>query len=89
MANPTKFLSTEIALTAANTVSNGTLVRCLNSNTSTVSTITVADANAATIATFTLGYIGTDESVVYVAKRPTDTLAATGGTVKAVSVAYL
>ncbi len=88
MANPTKFLSSEITLTAANTVSNATLVRCFNSNTTTMSAITVANSGG-TIATFTLPYVGADESVVYVAKQPTDTLAASGGTVKAVSVAYL
>lgn len=88
MANPTKFLSSEITLTTANTVSSATLVRCLNSNTTTMSTITVANSGG-TIATFTLPYLGSDESVVYVAKQPTDTLAASGGTVKAVSVAYL
>jgi hypothetical protein len=88
MANPTKFLSTEVTLTTANTVSDATLVRCLNSNTTTMSTITVANSGG-TIATFTLPYLGSDESVVYVAKHPTDTLAASGGTIKAVSVAYL
>ena len=87
MTDVVKFKATEIALSTANNVSLASVVRLLNSNTTTVSTITIANSGG-TIATFTLGYAGTDESVIYIAKEPTDTLAASGGTVKAASVAY-
>lgn len=87
MAEVVKFKASEIALTAANTVSLASVVRLISSNTTTSSTITLANTGG-TIATFTLGYMGTDYSEIYVAKEPTDTLAVTGGTVKAASVAY-
>ncbi|MDC3266325.1 hypothetical protein OAU13_00200 [bacterium] len=87
MADIIKFKAPEIALSTANTVSLASVVRLINSNTDTVSTITIANTGG-TIASFTLGYAGTDESVIYVAKEPTDTVAASGGTVKAASVAY-
>ena len=87
MTDVVKFKGSEITLSTANTVGLASVVRLLNANTSTVSTITIANAGG-TIATFTLGYAGTDESTIYVAKEPTDTLAASGGTVKAASVAY-
>lgn len=87
MVDVVKFKASEIALTTANNVNLASVVRLLNANTTTVSTITLANSGG-TIATFTLGYVGTDESVLYLAKEPTDTVAATGGTVKAASVAY-
>lgn len=87
MADIIKFKAPEIALSTANNVSLASVVRLINSNTSVVSTITIANTGG-TIASFTLGYAGTDESVIYIAKEPTDTVAASGGTVKAASVAY-
>lgn len=87
MTDVVKFKASEIALSTANNVNLASVVRLLNTNTTVVSTITIANTGG-TIATFTLSYAGTDESVIYVAKEPTDTLAASGGTVKAASVAY-
>lgn len=82
-----KFKASEIALTSANNVNLARVVRLLNSNTTAASTITVANSGG-TIATFTLNYAGTDGSEIYVVKEPTDTLAATNGTIRAASVAY-
>lgn len=82
-----KFKASEIALTSANNVSLASVVRLLNSNTTTASTITIANSGG-TIATFTLNFAGTDGSEIYVVKEPTDTLTATNGTIRAASVAY-
>jgi len=87
MVDVVKFKASEIALTTANTVSLASVVRLLNTNASTISTITVANSGG-TIATFTLGIVGSDESVLYLKKEPSDTVAASGGTVKAASVAF-
>lgn len=87
MTDIVKFKASEIALTTANTISLASVVRLFNSNTTTASTITIANTGG-TIATFTLNFQGTDGSVIYISKEPTDTLAATNGTVKAASVAY-
>lgn len=86
MAEIVKFKAQEITLTTANNVSSASVVRLLNTHASSAATITVANSGG-TIATFTLNYAGTTDEI-YVAKEPTDTLAASGGTVKAVSVAY-
>ena len=87
MPDYVKFKASEIALTSANNVNLASVVRLLNSNTTTASTITIANSGG-TIATFTLNFAGTDGSEMYLVKEPTDTLAATNGTVKAASVAY-
>lgn len=87
MAEIVKFKAQEITLTTANNVSSASVVRLLNTHASAAATITVANTGG-TIATFTLNFAGTDGAEIYVAKEPTDTLAASGGTVKAVSVAY-
>lgn len=87
MADIIKFKAAEIALSTANNVNLASVVRLINTSTDSVSTITIANGGN-TVATFTLGVVGSDESVIYVAKEPTDTLAASGGTVKAASVAY-
>lgn len=87
MTDVVKFKAAEIALSTANNVNLASVVRLLNSNTTVASTITIANSGG-TIATFTLNIAGSDESVIYVAKEPTDTLAASGGTVRAASVAY-
>jgi len=90
MANVTKILGNEIALTtAANTVDNATLVRLINITSDTTATITVQNADSANIASFTLGYIGSDESVVYLKKESTDKLIASANSVaKAVKAAF-
>lgn len=89
MADPVKFLSEEITLTTANTVSRASLVRLFNLDSTNNVLITVANSTA-NISSFTLGNAVTDECVVYVAKEPEQTVQVTGAaTVKAVSVAYL
>jgi len=81
MAATIKLLSSEIALSTANTVSLASVVRCFN-NTAAQVTMTRAFANAATIGTCTLAS-GVTEFYI---KSPTDTIACSG-TVRAVSVA--
>lgn len=89
MANITKFLSEEITLTSANTVSSAKVVRLVNLDTSNSVVVTMANSTA-NLASFTLNKSGSDESVIYIAKEPTYTLQITGtAVVKAVSVAYL
>lgn len=79
MADYLKVKGTEIDLTTANTVASSVLVRIYAS---TPALITVANT-AGTIGTFTVG----SNSVEYVIKEPTDTLAANNA-VKATSVSY-
>lgn len=87
MTDTIKFLSQEMALTTANTVANSNIVRVVNTDTSVNSVITLKNG-ATTVATFTLGFAGSDQSREFVIKQPSWTLEASGGTVKAVSVAY-
>lgn len=76
-----KLLSSEIALTTANTVSLAGVVRCFNN---TASQVTITRANAdGTIGTMALAAGG----VEYVYKVPSDTLAS-NTVIRAVSVAF-
>lgn len=92
MANVLKVLSTEITLSTANaeSLSNATLVRLLNTSNNTSVTITLKNANAdANVASFTLNFAGTDESVVYLKKDASERILTSANTiVKAVPVAY-
>jgi len=92
MANVLKVLSTETTLSTANaeSLSNATLVRLLNISNDTPVTITLQNANAdANIASFTLNFAGTDESVVYLKKDASERILTSANTiVKAVPVAY-
>lgn len=88
MADPIKVISQEIALTTANTVSGASLVRLVNVNPTTDALITIRNSSNTIIGSFTLGSSAADFSNEYVVKQPTDTVEASGGTVKAVSVAY-
>lgn len=92
MASILKVLGTEVTLSTANaeSMSNATLVRVMNVSNDTPVTITLQNANAdANIASFTLNYAGTDESVVYLKKDASERILTGANTiVKAVSVAY-
>lgn len=81
MADTIKLIASEIALSTANTVSLGALVRCYNN---TAAQVTVTRANTGgTIGTVTMA-VG---EIIYLYKVPTDTLACSG-TIRAVSVAF-
>lgn len=93
--NVYKFIGTEITSnstvmansTTTNTVNSASVVRLLNSNTTTAALVTIANSGG-TISTFTINFAGTDESVLYVAKQPTDTIFSSITGLKAVSTAY-
>ena len=91
MSDPVKVLSTEIALsnTAANTVSNASLVRIVNNDASNSVVITVANSSV-THGTFTLGASGTNFSSIDLIKAPADTVVFTGTSpnIKATSIGY-
>lgn len=87
MANICKILADEITLSTASTVGSASVVRVMNTDANATAVITLANSTA-NIASVTLNFAGSDESVLYLAKEPSQTLAATG-TVKAVAVAYL
>lgn len=87
MANICKILGTEITLSSNTTVSSASVVRVMNTDANATAVITLANSTA-TIANVTLNFAGSDESVLYIAKEPSQTLSATG-TVKAVPVAYI
>lgn len=87
MADTVKFLSQEAVLTTANTCSSANVVRLVNTDNTTVSTITQRTGGTV-VATFTLGTRDSGFGCVYVMKQPAHTLEASGGTVRAVSVAY-
>lgn len=88
MADTVKFLGSEITLTSANNVGLANVVRLVNTDSTTASTITLKSNSSTTVATFTLGTRDSAFGCEYVMKQPTYTLEASGGTVKAVSVAY-
>lgn len=89
MADPIKVIGAEIALTTANTVSNASLVRIINTDASNNATITIKNANSDVTGSFTLGAVGSDASCEFIVKQPTDTIEVSNTTlVKAVSVAY-
>lgn len=90
MADILKIKNSEITVPAtANTVDDASLVRLINTSSDTNFTITQKYANGDTIGTFTIGFAGTDESVVYLMKEPTETIQVNSGTsVKGVSVAF-
>ena len=80
MAEIVKVLSSEIALSTANTVGAASVVRVYNN---TAGAVLVTRANGSTIGTVTLG-VG---EIVYLQKAPADTLAANVA-VRAVSVSF-
>ena len=88
MADTIKFLASEITLTSANTVANSNVVRLVNTDNAAASTITLKSNSSTTVATFTLGTRDSAFGCEYVIKQPQWTLEASGGTVKAVSIAY-
>lgn len=81
MAEMVKLIASEIALSTANTVSNGAVVRVYNN---TAGAVLVTRANGGTtIGTITIGA----GEIIYFQKNSTDTLAANAA-VRAVSVAF-
>jgi hypothetical protein len=91
MADVIKVLGTELTLTtnAANTVSNATLVRLLNTSNDTIVTVTLQNTSSANIASFSLGYMGSDASLCHLKKEASDKLLASANSlVKAVAVGY-
>lgn len=87
MADTVKFLAQEAALTSASNCNLASVVRLVNTDNTTASTITQKNGGA-TVATFTLGTRDSGFGCVYVMKAPTHTLEASGGTVRAVSVGF-
>lgn len=89
MAEPIKVIASEISCnTTPNTFNLATLVRLLNKSNTEFALITQKYANTSTKSTFTLGYAGSDESVVYVIKDSSDTLESNSSVVAGVSVGY-
>lgn len=83
-----KVLTTEITLTTANTVGNGSLIRVVNLDSTNTVLITLKESST-TIGTFTLGTKDSSYGVEYVIKEPTQTLEVTGtAVIKATSVGY-
>lgn len=77
MADSIKVLSTEITLSSsvANTISNASLVRIVNTADSPNDVlVTVSDSAGTTKGTFTLGHDGTGFSAINLVKLPTDKL---------------
>jgi hypothetical protein len=79
-----KPIGSEITLTTADTVNSATCVRLLETGGTAVSAITVKDSDGNTIGSITLAKSGE----LVVRKGSTDTVEASGGTVKAASVGF-
>jgi hypothetical protein len=90
MADPIKVIGSEQACnTTPNTFNLASLVRVLNANTTAFTLITQKYANGTTKSTFSVGFAGSDGSVTYVIKDPTDTLQSNNNSdVRAVSVGF-
>jgi hypothetical protein len=92
MASILKVIGTEITLNTvtSNNVSNATLARLINTSNDTNVSVTLQNSDAtANLASFTLGFAGSDESVVYLKKDSSERiLVSANSLVKAVSVAY-
>ena len=88
MAETIKPISMEITLTTANTVANGSVVRLVNTDGAATANIILKSNSTTNVASFTLGIAGSDYGKEIVIKQPQWTLEASGGTVKAVSIAY-
>lgn len=82
MAEIVKVLSTEIALTTANTVSAASVVRVLNNN-GGAALITRTDSNATVIGTLTVNA----NEVIYLQKSPSDTFTS-NVSVRATSISF-
>jgi hypothetical protein len=89
MAEPIKVIASEISCNSTpNTFNLATLVRILNTSNTAFALVTQKYSNTSTKSTFTLGYAGSDESVVYVIKDSSDTLQSNSTAVVGVSVGY-
>ena len=90
MSESVKIIGNEIALNSAtgNTVDLATYVRLMNANTTTNFLIT-HEIDGVNAASFTLGYAGSDGSVIYMMKKSTDEIfAEANDEIKAVKVAF-
>lgn len=83
MSSIIKLMDSEIALSTANTVSNGRLVRVLETGVGNA-LITVKDSGGTTLGTVTM-LQGTELAIE---KKPTDTLTSNSATTVAVSIGY-
>lgn len=85
-----KVLSQEQTINSTpNSVHSATLVRIFNANTTDNYLITVRDNANNVQGSLSIGFNGSEESVVYIRKSPTDTVEANNNTyVKASSVGY-
>ncbi len=95
MSNVLKVLGNEITLdsvganTTLSTVSGSVLVRLFNTSNSTLVTVTQQTSANANVASFSMGYLGTDESVIYMRKETSDKLIVSANSVvKAVPFGY-
>lgn len=90
MADLIKVLSQEQAVnTTPNTISSATLVRVFNKSNTENYLVTVRNSSNTVLGTLTLGYIGNEESVIYLMKSASDTIEANNNSnVLGVSVGY-
>jgi len=90
MAEVVKILSESAQVnTTATTVSSASLVRLINIDPNNNALVTHKNSDDDTIGSIVLGFAGSDESVTYVMKEPTDTLESnTTGIVYGTSVGF-
>ena len=96
MSDVLKVLGNEITLdsvganTTLSTVDGSVLVRLFNTSNDTIITVTQQTSANANVASFSMGYLGTDgETIVYIRKDASDKLIVSANSVvKAVPVGY-
>lgn len=95
MSDVLKVLGNEVTLdsdganTTISTVDGSVLVRLFNTSTNAIITVTQQTSANANVASFSMGFLGTDESVIYMRKDTTDKLIVSANSlVKAVPVGY-
>lgn len=89
MAEVVKILSSSAQVnTAPNTVSSASLVRLINTDSNNDALITQKNSDEDVIGTIILGFAGSDESVTYVMKEPSDTLESNSTSVFGTSVGF-
>jgi len=95
MSDILKVLGNEVTLdsvganTTISTVDGSVLVRLFNTSNDTIVTVTQQTSANANVASFSLGYLGTDMSFVFLRKEASDKIiVSANSTVKAVPVGY-
>ena len=95
MSDVLKVLGNEITLdsvganTTISTVNGAVLVRVFNTSTNAIITVTLQTSANANVSSFSMGYLGTDESIIYMRKDPSDKIIVSANSlVKAVPVGY-